>query len=372
MAEDTANDNLEKTEEPTPKRREQARGKGQFPRSRYLIPALTLGAIAIALRFGGEELMVRLERCFVGFFAAAGRVQPLATTDLTELALQAGLLFAPVLVPVFTGVMLVGLGGGFLQSGFVLASEPLRADFGRVNPFKGIRRLLSIETFSESVKALIIIAGLGALGAAALYADMPELVSLGMLAAPDIMAYASREGAKLIAWIVGATAAFAGLDYLFQRWRTEVQLRMTRQQVKEEMREQEGDPQLKGHLKSLRHKLLRRRITAEVAKADVIITNPTHLAVALRYRPGEMAAPRVLGKGAGFIAEKIREIGREKGIPIVENKPLARLLYTQVEVGRDIPEALYRAVAEVLAYVYGLRKRGPAAVAEFTAPHSRD
>jgi flagellar biosynthetic protein FlhB len=122
------------------------------------------------------------------------------------------------------------------------------------------------------------------------------------------------------------------------------------------MREQEGDPHLKGAIKSLRQKLSRRRMTAEVAKADVIITNPTELAVALRYRAGEMAAPRVLGKGAGYVAQKIREIARENGIPIVENKPLARLLYKQAEVGREIPEALYRAVAEVLAYVYRLRR----------------
>jgi flagellar biosynthetic protein FlhB len=358
MAEESSNENLEKTEEPTPKRRDEARGKGQFPRSRYLIPALTLGVIAVALRFGGEELMVRLERCVVGFFAAAASTRPLAAEDLADLSVQAALLFAPVLLPVFGGVTLIALGGGFLQSGFVLAAEPLRVDFGRVNPFKGFRRLLSVDTFSESVKSVIIIVGLGLLGVVWLYADMPALITLSGLNAAEIFAYASREGARLTAWIVGATAALAGLDYLFQRWRTAAQLRMSRQEVKEELREQEGDPQVKGHLKSLRQKLLRRRMSAEVAKADVVITNPTHLAVALRYRAGEMSAPRMVGKGAGFIAEKIREIARAKGIPIVENKPLARLLYSQVEVGRDIPETLYRAVAEVLAYVYGLRRRG--------------
>jgi len=160
----------------------------------------------------------------------------------------------------------------------------------------------------------------------------------------------------LTAGIVGATAALAGLDFLYQRWRTDSQLRMSRTELKEELREQEGDPHVKSHLKSLRQKFSRRRLAAEVAKADVVITNPTHLAIALRYNAAEMAAPRVLGKGAGYIAEKIREIARERGIPIVENKPLARLLYAQVEIGREIPEALYRAVAEILAYVYRLRR----------------
>lgn len=356
MAEEAFNDNLEKTEEPTPKRREEARGKGQFPRSRYLIPAVTLGAIALALRFGGAELMVRLERCLVGFFYEAGKLKPLTTEALIELALQSALIFAPILLPVFAGVTALTLGVGFLQSGFVLATEPLRVDFSRVNPFAGLRRLLSVETASESVKAVVLIGGLGLLGGLALYADLPTLVSVSGFDVEGIVAYAGDEGAKLMVWVVGATAVLASLDYFYQRWRTNVRLRMSRQEVKEEVREQEGDPQVKGHLRNLRHKLARRRMTAEVAKADVIITNPTHLAVALRYRVGEMSAPRVLGKGAGFIAEKIREIAREKGIPIVENKPLARLLYAQVEVGREVPETLYRAVAEVLAYVYRLRR----------------
>lgn len=368
MAEESSSDSLEKNQEATPKRREEAHGKGQFARSRYLIPAVTLGAIVLGLRFAGEELMVGFQRCFIGYFAAAGKAKALAAADVAELGGQVAWLLLPTLAPVLAGVMLVGVGGGFLQSGLVLAAEPLRVDFSRINPLKGFGRLFSVDTLSDSVKSMVIIAGVGSLGGFVLSADLPELVSLVSLGVPDIFAYASREGAKLASWIVGATLAIAGLDYLFQRWRTSVQLRMSQQQVKEEMREQEGDPQLKGRLKMLRQKLLGKRMTADVAKADVIITNPTHLAIALRYRVGEMAAPRVLGKGAGFIAEKIREIARAKGIPIVENKPLARLLYSQVEVGRDIPEALYRAVAEVLAYVYGLRNR--ASAMKNTAPRS--
>jgi flagellar biosynthetic protein FlhB len=186
------------------------------------------------------------------------------------------------------------------------------------------------------------------------------------LATTDIVVLASRDGAVLSAWIIGVMIAFAAFDYLYARWNVEKQLRMSRHEIKEEMREQEGDPLLKSHLRSLRQRLSRRRIISEVAKADVVITNPTHLAIALRYRPEEMGAPKVLAKGAGFIAEKIREVARAKGIAIVENKPLARLLYKQVEIGREIPEALYRAVAGVLAYVYRLRRgvRGSPPTAE--------
>ena len=356
MADGTSQDNLEKTEEATPKRREEARAKGQFAKSKYLIPTMTLVAIVGGLRFGGEALMVRLERCIVGFFSAAGNGKALAADDLFELTTQTGLLLAPILLPFLGAVVLAALAAGFLQSGFVLAGEPLHVDFSRIDPFAGFRRLFSLDTAMEVVKSVIVICGLGLLGGLFVYADLPGLSALSGLAAEDIVSVVSHEGARLTTWIVGVTAALAGLDFFYQRWRTDAQLRMSRHELKEEMREQEGDPHLKGHLKSLRQKFSRRRMTAEVAKADVIITNPTHLAIALRYRVDEMSAPRVLGKGAGYIAERIREIGREKGIPIIENKPLARLLYSQVEVGREIPDALYRAVAEVLAYVYRLRR----------------
>jgi flagellar biosynthetic protein FlhB len=356
MADESYRDDLEKTEEPTSKRRDEARRKGQFAKSKNLVPAATLLAIAVALRFGGEELMLRMERCIVGFFAAAGNLKQFGANDLLEIALQAGWLLLPVLLPFFGGVVLAALGSGFLQTGFVFASEPLHFDPERVNPFAGLRRLFSLDAAAELLKATIFIAGLGFLGFVFLYSDIPALISLSGLRVEDIVTYATHKGAMLSAWAVAVMGALAIMDYLYQRWRTDAQLRMSRQEIKEEMREQEGDPHLKSHVRSLRQKLSRRRMTAEVVKADVIITNPTELAVAMRYRVGEMSAPRVLGKGAGYIAQRIREIARERGIPVVENKPLAQLLYRKVDVGREIPETLYRAVAEVLAYVYRLRR----------------
>jgi flagellar biosynthetic protein FlhB len=355
MAEEAFKEDLEKSEEPTPKRREEARKRGQFPKSRNLVPAATLLAIAITFKLAGLELMERLARCITAFFTAAGNAKQFSSEDVIMMSFDAGLLLAPVLLPMFAGIIVSGLGSGFLQTGFVMASEPLRFDLSRINPVNGLRRMFGIDAIVESLKAIVFIAGLGCIGGAFLYRELPSLVSLSTLAVGDIVTYASRDGTVLSAWIIGAMIALAGFDFLYQRWHVEKQLRMSRQEIKEEMREQEGDPLLKSHLKSLRQRMSRRRMMSEVAKADVVITNPTHLAIALRYRPEEMAAPRVLAKGAGFIAEKIREVARSKGIPIVENKPLARLLYKKVEIGREIPEALYRAVAGVLAYVYKLR-----------------
>jgi flagellar biosynthetic protein FlhB len=370
MADTAKRDDLERSEEATPKRREEARGKGQFPRSRILIPAATLVAIAVTLHFGGTLLLTGLERCVVGFINEAGNLQALAADDFIDLGSQAGLVLAPALLPFFAAVSAAALAFGFLQSGMVLAAEPLRVDFSRINPLAGFGRLFSLDSVGELMKSVLLLLALGGLGVAFLCADLNQLTSLSGLGAAEIFSYASRRGAALIGWTVGASGALAGLDFLYQRWRTDAQLRMSRQEVKEEMREQEGDPQLKGRLKSLRQKMSRRRMSVEVAKADVVITNPTHLAVALRYRTGESGAPRVLGKGAGFIAEKIREIARANGIAIVENKPLARLLYQQVEVGREIPEKLYRAVAEVLAYVYRLRRGERGAPAKTGAAQS--
>jgi flagellar biosynthetic protein FlhB len=367
MAENSNRDDLERSEEATPKRREEARAKGQFPRSRLLIPAATLVAIAISLRLGGEALAIALKRCVIGFINAAGNFRSFAAADVIQLAGEAGLALAPAMLACLAAVVAAGLAGGFLQSGFVLASESLRVDFSRINPLSGFQRLFSLDAVGEMAKAVLLLLGLSLVGVIFLYADLDRLAALSSLGPAEIFFYAGRKGGELIAWIVGAVGALAGLDYLYQHWRTERQLRMSRQEVKEEMREQEGDPQLKGRLRTLRQKFSRQRMTAEVAKADVVITNPTHLAVALRYRAGEAGAPRLIGKGAGFIAEKIREIARTRGIPIVENKPLARRLYQQVEVGREIPEKLYRAVAEVLAYVYRLR-RGDRGAAKFGAP----
>jgi len=355
MAEEALKDDLEKSEEPTPKRREEARKQGQFPKSRNVIPAATLAAIVIGLKLGGEQLMERLGRCLTEFFTVAGSAKQFSGDDLIALSFETGLLFAPIILPVFAGIVVGGLGAGFLQTGFVMASEPLRFDMKRINPATGFRRLLSLDSVAESIKATVLIAVLGFIGGVFLYGKLPALVSLPTLAAGDILAHASRDGIALSVWIIGAMATIASCDYLYQRWRTDKQLRMSRHELKEEMREQEGDPLLKSHFRSLRQKMSRRRMMSEVAKADVVITNPTHLAIALRYRAEEMGAPRLVGKGAGFIAERIREVARSKGIPVVENKPLARLLYQQVDVGREIPESLYRAVAGVLAYVYRLR-----------------
>jgi flagellar biosynthetic protein FlhB len=263
---------------------------------------------------------------------------------------------AVVLIPLFVGVLAVETGGGLAQTGFLWANELLNPDFTRINPITGFQRLFSLDTAAELLKTLLCILGIGVVGVVFLYARVEALSGLVSLDARAIALYASRQGVHLLELSVGVLTVIAVFDYFLQRWRTESQLRMSRQEIKEEMREHDGDPQVKNRLKSIRMKMARQRMMADVPKADVVITNPEELAVALRYHAQEMGAPRVVAKGAGHIARQIRSVARAHGIPIAENKPVARLLYRTVEVGKEIPENLYRTVAEVLAYVYRLRR----------------
>jgi flagellar biosynthesis protein FlhB len=349
-------DNFERTEEASPKRREEARNKGQIATSRTLVPAAVLLAAALVLRFIGEEFVMRVGRLFVGFFSLAGARQEMAGEKLFALSLESGVIMAPVIAPLFLGVALAGVGSGLLQSGFLWTAKPLKPDFGRINPLSGFRRLFSIDGAAGMAKALLALIAFGAFGFHFLYGGLPELSALPGLGVEEILVYLGREGTHLISGGVAIMAALTAADYGYQRWHRESKLRMSRQELKEESREQEGDPLTKSRIRGMRQKLSRRRMMADVPKADVIITNPDHLAVALRYRIGEMAAPQVVAKGAGFVAAKIKEIAADNGIPIVENKPLAQMLFKLVEVGQEIHASLYRAVAEVLAYVYRLRR----------------
>jgi len=349
-------DNFERTEEASPKRREEARKKGTVANSRSVVPAATLAAGILILRFTGAEFLERLGRLIVGYFNLAGTRRELAPAKFISLSFDSGLLIAPVLAPLFMGIVLAGVGTGLLQTGFLFTTETLKPDFSRVNPLNGLKRVFKPDSAIDLLKALVTVAALGALGYEFLSGVLARLLALPSLGVEAILLYIGHEASRLTGGAVAVMVAVSGGDYLYQRWRISKQLRMSRQELKEEFRESEGDPLIKSRLRGLRQKISRRRMMADVAKAAVVVTNPDHIAVALSYSAAEMAAPRVVAKGAGFVAQKIKQIAAEHRIPVVENKPLARLLYKAVEVGQEIHESLYRAVAEVLAYVYKLRR----------------
>jgi flagellar biosynthetic protein FlhB len=256
-------------------------------------------------------------------------------------------------------VFSVAILSNYVQVGFPFSWESVHPDLGKLNPLKGLSRLFSKQSGVELVKALFKCLIIGGVAFSTIRNELLPILTLLDQPVDSIFGYAART----CFWLFFKTAlvifALAALDYIFQRWSFEKSLRMTKQEIKEEFKQTEGDPLIKSRIRSIQRDMARKRMMAEVPKADVIITNPSHLAVALYYKVHEMKAPKVLAKGAGLIAEKIKEIGKAHKIPIMENKPLAQVLYKTIGLGETIPSALYQAVAEILAYVYRIRTKNP-------------
>jgi flagellar biosynthetic protein FlhB len=259
-------------------------------------------------------------------------------------------------VPLGLFLLVLGAGAQVLQSGWVWSTERLQWDPARLNPIAGLRRMISGRSLVELAKAFLKI---GLIAAVLYWRLREEMLALPLLLQMELQAaffQAGRLALGLILWTAAVLVVLAAADYAYQRWQLGRDLRMSRQEVKQEQRETEGDPIIRSRIRSLQREKARRRMMQEVPKADVVITNPTHLAVALKYDGILMSAPVVVAKGAGFIAERIREVALENGVPIIENKPLARSLHALVDIGREIPSELYQAVAEILAMI--LRAKG--------------
>lgn len=336
----------EKTERGTPRKHQKAREKGQVARSRELVSMAATAGIIVMFYFSGSsfieglsEMMKRLLTLQYGFNPMLA--MRFAATDMLRILL-------PFLLVSFTFALV----SGAAQGGFVF--KPFGFEFERLNPVEGFKRLFSrysvvdfIKSFFKFVvgacifylvvKKLIVVLPLTAV------ADVREIfrIFLGLLFRAVMLAF--------VTFLV-----FAVADYFYERWRFERSLRMTKEEVRQEYKEMEGDPLIKSRIKSIQKEMARRRMMQEVPKATVVVTNPTHIAVALQYRKDETAAPMVIAKGAGFVAEKIREIARSHRVPVVEDKPLARALY-KLHLHSFIPVDLYKAVAKILAYIYNLR-----------------
>jgi flagellar biosynthesis protein FlhB len=341
----------EKTEQPTPRRLEEAWKKGQFARSAEVQTVFVLGAGVIALLFTGRETAGRLLNALASMLGHLHDV-PL-TLDMMQGYVVAGVLLLGVCVgPVLLATTLGALLAGGFQSRFRTASEGVTADWERVNPMAGFRRLISIHAAVPTGLAALKLAVIMALT----YGVVKEVMSdpifssaVGMARIADFMAASSF---KITVRVLFALGVIAALDYGYQFYRTNQELMMTKEEVKEEVKNSEGNPQVKGMQRRRRLAVSKRKMLLEVPKADVVVTNPTHLAVALRYDRKTMRAPKIVAKGSRLNALRIRELARQHQVPIVENKPLARLMFKHGKVGGEIPAQLYIAVAEVLAYVY--------------------
>jgi flagellar biosynthetic protein FlhB len=345
----------ERTERATGKRRMEARKRGQVALSREIPSALILFTLLGVLYFAGARAFDDLLRLFSAFFGQLHTVRLRTIHDAGALAAElfqsSFLLLAPLVLP----LLIAGLAGNLLQIGFEIHTEPLAPKLSKLNPAAGLKRIFSSRGLVELAKSVAKMVFIAAIAWSVVSDYLPEFPTLMRRDIGGIWEFTHTAAFRILFYVCLAMIVLSVLDYAYQRWQHEQSLKMTKQEVKDERKQTEGDPQVKARIRSLQRQAAYHRMIAEIPQADVVITNPTHLAVALRFDPSEMPAPRVVAKGADHIAERIRDIARAHDVPLVENKPLAQALFKLAEPGDTIPVDLYRAVAEVLAYVYRLK-----------------
>jgi flagellar biosynthetic protein FlhB len=351
-------DQESKTEDPTPRRREEARRQGQVPFSAELVGSLVLLAGVIGLQNIGPDVWTAMINVFRSDIPRAFQPEFDSTAAAELFTRTLGRLLA-ALLPLFGILLGVGVAVSVAQVGFQINTEKLSFNFDKLNPANGVTRLFSVSALVRGgltilkVIALAVVAYIVLEGRAGVITSLSRDRLAG--AAPAVWAVVMR----LALYLTAAVALVAVLDYFYQRYKFEQSLRMTKEEVKRELKEEEGDPMIKARLRQIARERTKRKMLAEVPKATVVVTNPTHYAVALRYDPKRDAAPVVVAKGAGSFAKRIAELARESGVAVLERPPLARAIYGAVKEGRAIPGPLFRAVAEVLAFVYKLRGTGP-------------
>lgn len=347
----------EKTEEPTPHRHEEVRKRGQVARSADLTAALGILAGVLFLYWRRQSLMDELCSLVEGGITLISR-PGLTAGFLEALGRGAGVFLAHTVGPLLVVVSCVGLVVVMAQVGFVFSGHPVKPRAEQLNPARGLQRMFSRRSLLELGKALAKVVAVGVVAFYVVRSHLPELAVVGEMSlagACDTIAQVLFRVGVLVSAVFLAVAV---LDYFFQRREFHAQLKMTRHELKEEIRQTEGDPLIRTRLREKQRALARRRMIYEVPKATVVLTNPTRLAVALRYELDREKAPVVVAKGAGDIALRIIQVAKEHGVPVVENKALAQALYKGVDLGQEIPPELYQAVAEILAVIYRVRRPG--------------
>lgn len=345
----------EKTEQATPKRREDARRKGQVARSSELSSIAILATGLLALSGLGPYMFDQLGIFIIDALTNGMTVE----INSTNLYLHTGswvLGYARIVVPIVALLVVAALGVNYAQVGVLFTLQPLTPKAERISPFSGIKRIFSSKGLVELAKSLFKIGAVVYVTYLTISADMNNLVAYMDMGVGQIFTLSGDITLTLAFRIVLLLLIMAILDYSFQRWDYEKNLRMTRQEVREEVKQQEGDPMMRSRVRNLQREMSQQRMMDDVMTADVVVTNPTHVAVALKYDMENMPAPLVVAKGQRLVAQRIKEIARDAGIPLVENKPLARALFKVVQIGDEIPEDLFKAVAQVLAFVFQLKR----------------
>ncbi len=353
MAEQSTQD---KTEQPTGRRREEARDEGNVAKSQELNSVAVLIAGMIAFKTTSSIFGGTISRFFRITYQESSFME-ITTQTLPRQLWDFASVFGMIVMPIMAFVVFAALASNIGQVGIMFAKKALKPQFKKINPLNGIKRMFSAKSLAELFKGIFKIIILALISIMVIRKYSSEFLMLSNLTSGEVLGFAASVMSELTLKVSIALLIMAAADFAFQKYQHEKSLKMTKQEVKDENKQQEGDPQVKGRIKSLQKQMTMNRMMQEVPQASVVVTNPTHIAIALKYEPQTNAdAPRVIAKGKEKMAERIKTIARENDVPVVENKPLARSLFEACEIGTEIPVAFYQAVAEVLSQVYQLNK----------------
>ena len=344
----------DRTEQATPEHRKEARKKGQVAKSTDITSAAVLLSALAVMKFSAPMMMGQLSSATSHFLGNLSSFQP-TPEGSRQVFMEASAFGLKALAPVLGAIALAGVVSNVAQVGLAFNLQPLAPDLTRIDPLKGMVRMFSPRSLVELLKSLAKVCILGIVVWIFLRDNAHTVVALGTVPQDEAGRVAGDLIWRMCIRVVSVILVIASLDYIYQRMQFEKSIRMTKQEVKEEYKRSEGDPQIRSAIRQRQREAAKRRMMQDVATADVVITNPTHYAVALKYDGAKMAAPVVVAKGQRLIAQRIKEIAREHHVPLVENKPVARALFASAEIGDSVPVELYQAVAEILAFVYRLK-----------------
>ena len=347
----------EKTEVPTEKKRRESREEGQVAFSKELSSAALLAGIVLTLVATSPIILDAMRELMSQIFRDLAQREELSIDSIFTLSGEILSIILPAFAPFAAVIIFVGIFASVLQVGVMITFKAIAPKFNKISPLTGLKRLFSSQSLADFLKSMAKLIIVGFVGYLTYIDKITELNGLSVSTPESILIYNFTVVAEVAGKIVLALVAIAIFDYFYQRWHHEQQLMMTKQEVKDETKQTEGDPQLKARIRQIQREMSNARMMQEVPKADAVIVNPTHFSVAILYDRDVMSAPEVIAKGADHLALRMRTVARENNVPILERPELARDLYANVEIGDDIPERFYKAIAEILAFVYRLRKR---------------
>jgi len=347
----------EKTEAPTEKKRRESREEGQVAFSKELPSAALLAGILLTLIATSPLILDAFREITTQIFREISKTDELSIGSLYDLSGEIFSTLLPAFAPFAAIIVLVGILASVLQVGVQITLKAIAPKFNKISPLTGLKRLFSTQSLADFLKSMAKLIIVGIVGYITYMDKITELNGLSVATPEAILEYNFTVVAEVSGKIVLALVAIAIFDYLYQRWHHEKQLMMTKQEVKEETKQTEGDPQLKARIRQIQREMSNARMMQEVPKADALIVNPTHFSVAILYDRDVMEAPEITAKGTDHMALRMRTVARENSVPILERPELARDLYANVEIGETIPERFYKAIAEILAFVYRLRRR---------------